>query len=126
MRTCPVCDSVIAGRIDKIFCSVKCKSICQYERRQSKEVFYLEVDRQLKTNRKLLKTYSYKGYTTVKKAELINDGFNPNFFTHYWKNKRGDVYLFVYDYGFLDLEKSGKSKYLIVMWQKYMEKKAKF
>lgn len=119
---CPVCESPIKGRSDKKFCSTKCKSINQYEIRQEKEIFYMEVDRQLKTNRKLLKTYNYQGFTTVQKAALLNDGFNPNFFTHYWKNSKGDVYLFVYDYGFLDLKKSGKDKYLIVQWQEYMRR----
>ncbi|WP_028375388.1 MULTISPECIES: hypothetical protein [Leeuwenhoekiella] len=122
MKMCPVCESPIKGRSDKKFCSTKCKSINQYEIRQEKEIFYMEVDRQLKTNRKLLKTYNYQGFTTVQKAALLNDGFNPNFFTHYWKNSKGDVYLFVYDYGFLDLKKSGKDKYLIVQWQEYMRR----
>jgi predicted nucleic acid-binding Zn ribbon protein len=121
-KTCPVCDSPLKGRSDKKFCSTKCKSIHQYENRQEKEAFYLEVDRQLKTNRKILKTYNFRGFTTVRKELLIDDGFDPNFFSHYWKNSKGDIYLFVYDYGFLDLKKSGKDKYLIVQWQEYMRK----
>jgi len=121
-KICPVCESPLKGRSDKKFCSAKCKSIHQYETRQEKEAFYLEVDRQLKTNRKVLKTYNFRGFTTVRKGLLINDGFDPNFITHYWKNSKGDTYLFVYDYGFLDLKKSGKDKYLIVQWQEYMRK----
>lgn len=121
-KICPVCESPLKGRSDKKFCSTKCKSIHQYENRQEKEAFYLEVDRQLKTNRKILKTYNFRGFTTVRKELLIDDGFDPNFFTHYWKNSKGDIYLFVYDYGFLDLKKSGKDKYLIVQWQEYMRK----
>ncbi|EMY80595.1 hypothetical protein pgond44_10619 [Psychroflexus gondwanensis ACAM 44] len=121
-KICPVCESPLKGRSDKKFCSTKCKSIHQYETRQEKEAFYLEVDRRLKTNRKVLKTYNFRGFTTVRKELLINDGFDPNFFTHYWKNSKGDIYLFVYDYGFLDLKKSGKDKYLIVQWQEYMRK----
>jgi predicted nucleic acid-binding Zn ribbon protein len=121
-KICPVCESPLKGRSDKKFCSTKCKSIHQYETRQEKEAFYLEVDRQLKTNRKILKTYNFRGFTTVRKELLIDDGFDPNFFSHYWKNSKGDIYLFVYDYGFLDLKKSGKDKYLIVQWQEYMRK----
>lgn len=121
-KICPVCESPLKGRSDKKFCSTKCKSIHQYENRQEKEAFYLEVDRRLKTNRKILKTYNFRGFTTVRKELLIDDGFDPNFFSHYWKNSKGDIYLFVYDYGFLDLKKSGKDKYLIVQWQEYMRK----
>ena len=87
-----------------------------------KRSFFLEVDRQLKLNRKILKAYNRSGYTTLAKRELLNEGFNPKFFTHYWKNTQGDVYLFVYDFGFLDLKKTGKEKYLIVEWQEYMRK----
>ncbi|HDZ13801.1 hypothetical protein LCGC14_1241690 [marine sediment metagenome] len=119
-KTCPVCGSPVKGRSDKVFCSTKCKSINQYENRLEDEKFYLKVDRQLKVNRKLLKRYNRSGFTTVRKSELILEGFDPKFFTHYWKNKKGDVYLFCYDYGFLSLKKDSKDKYLIVKWQAYM------
>ncbi len=51
-KKCPVCESEVKGRSDKLFCSMKCKSINQYEKRQEKEQFYLRVDSQLKINRK--------------------------------------------------------------------------
>ncbi|NNM18669.1 MAG: DUF2116 family Zn-ribbon domain-containing protein [Croceitalea sp.] len=121
-KTCPVCGAVIKGRTDKRFCSPKCKSIQQYEQRQQNEGFYLQVDRQLKINRKLLKRYNRSGFTTLNKAELHAHGFDPKYFTHFWKNKKGDTYLFCYDYGTLSLQKEGKSKYLIVQWQAYMGK----
>lgn len=121
-KKCPVCGSPVRGRTDKIFCSTKCKSINQYESRQQDEKFYLMVDRQLKVNRKLLKRYNRSGFTTVRKSELIAEGFDPKFFTHYWKNKKGDVYLFCYDYGFLSLKRDPRDKYLIVQWQDYMGK----
>ncbi|MDH5399051.1 MAG: hypothetical protein OEX02_12950 [Cyclobacteriaceae bacterium] len=84
-----------------------------------KEQFYFEVDKQLKTNRKILKKYNQSGFTTLRKEKLHEEGFNPRFFTHYWKNSKGQVYLFCYDYGFLDLHDQ-KDKYLIVEWQEYM------
>lgn len=121
-KTCPVCDTLIKGRSDKKFCSKKCKSINQYENREKTEGFYLKVDRQLRTNRKLLKKYNRSGYTTIRRSELIGEGFDPKFFTHYWKNKKGDVYLFVYEYGFLAKKANGKEKYVLVTWQDYMEK----
>ncbi|NNE75917.1 MAG: hypothetical protein HKN31_02470 [Pricia sp.] len=119
-KTCPVCDSLVKGRSDKKFCSIKCKSIAQYEKRQENEKFYLQVDRQLRTNRKLLKRYNRSGFTTLRKSELIAEGFNPKYFTHYWKNQKGDVYLFVYEYGFLKTEHKGKKKFVLVTWQDYM------
>jgi len=59
------------------------------------------VDNQLKLNRKILKTYNKGGKVTVRSNLFAQEGFNPNFFKHYWRNAKGDVYLFVYEYGFL-------------------------
>lgn len=119
-KKCPVCGTMLKGRSDKKYCSVKCKSIHQYEQRQETEAFFLKVDRQLKINRKLLKRYNKSGFTTIRKSELINQGFDPKFFTHYWKNKKGEVYLFVYEYGFLSARNNDKEKYVLVTWQDYM------
>ncbi len=119
-KNCPVCGTLLKGRSDKKFCSIKCKSIHQYEQRQETEAFYLKVERQLRINRKLLKRYNKSGFTTIRKSELITQGFEPKFFTHYWKNKKGEVYLFVYEYGFLSKKDNGKEKYVLVTWQNYM------
>jgi len=69
-RICPVCEAPVKGRSDKKFCSPKCKSMHQYENRQQKEAIYIKVDRQLKTNRKVLKGFNKKGLSTVRKTEL--------------------------------------------------------
>ncbi|MEA1784892.1 hypothetical protein U1E44_02205 [Arenibacter sp. GZD96] len=68
-----------------------------------------------------MKKYNKLGYTTLPKSDVLAEGFNPKFFTHYWKNQAGDVYLFCYDHGFLSINRGGKAKYLIVLWQPYME-----
>lgn len=120
LNKCPVCDNTLKGRSDKKFCSPKCKSIHQYEKRQSAEAFYVKVDRQLKVNRKILKRYNRSGFTTIRTAELAAQGFDARYFTHQWQNKKGDTYHFVYDYGFLPTAQNGKQKYLLVTWQPYM------
>lgn len=121
-RKCPICSSLVKGRTDKIFCSTKCKSIDQYEKRQETEAFYFMVEKQLRTNRKILKRFNKSGFTTIRKSKLLEDGFNPKFFTHYWKSQKGEVYLFVYEYGFLTKNEIGKEKYVLVTWQDYMGK----
>lgn len=121
-KECAVCQVEIKGRPDQVYCSNKCKSAAQYERRLSTDQFFFTVDKQLKTNRRLLKKYNQSGYTTMRKDVLLKDGFNPKFFTHYWKNPQGQVYLFCYEYGFLEITKDEKMKYLLVEWQDYMNK----
>ncbi len=62
----------------------------------------------MRLNRKLLKEYNKAGKSVVRSKVLLDFGFDPNFFTHYWKNQKGEVYLFVYEYGFF--EKNGERK----------------
>lgn len=82
----------------------------------------MRVDKQLKRNRRILRDYNKAGKATVRKVKLIAEGFDPSYFTHYWKTKKGQVYLFCYEYGFLSLQENGKDKYLLVTWQDYMKK----
>lgn len=117
------CGQVLSGRTDKKYCDLHCKSAHQYKKSKEDPVrFYNKVDNQLKLNRKILKEYNKGGKVTVRNETLLNLGFDPNFFTHFWKNQKGDVYLFVYEYGFLRLMENGREKYILVTWQAYMEK----
>lgn len=122
-RNCPVCDKPIKGRTDKKFCDTSCKSAFHYQALlEEGSGFYVRVDRQLKTNRRILKRFNKAGKSTVRAEVLIDQGFNPKFFTHYWKNSKAEVYLFVYEFGFLKKMENGKKKYVLVIWQSYMEK----
>ena len=120
-RLCIRCGELITGRADKKFCKESCKSLYHYQHSQEKEESLFKfIDKQLKTNRRILKDFNKAGKATVRKQVLIDEGFNPKFFTHYWKNKKGDVYLFCYEYGFLKKMENGKDKYVLVKWQDYM------
>lgn len=120
MQLCLVCEAKITGRADKKFCSIKCKSAYQYQQRKFEDDLFFKIDKQLKTNRRILKAYNKSGLSTVRKEKLISEGVDPRCFTHYWKNHKGDVYLFCYEYGFLELKANAKHKYLLVVWQDYM------
>lgn len=120
-KACLQCGKDLTGRIDKKFCDPQCKSAFQYQKeKEHPERFYNTVDNQLKLNRKILKDYNKGGIVTIRAQVLLDLGFDPNFFTHYWKNRKGEVYLFVYEYGFLRKADSGKDKYILVIWQDYM------
>lgn len=121
MKYCRVCNEPIVGRIDKKYCSPKCRSANDYEKRLDDNPFFYTVDKILKSNRKILKQFNKSGFTTLRKEKLIKEGFNPKFFTHYWKNKKGQVYLFCFEFGFLEIKKEGVTKYLLVEWQDYMK-----
>jgi hypothetical protein len=114
---CLYCKNELEGRVDKKFCTPYCKSAYHYENsKQNEKSLFQKIDKHLKLNRKILKSYNKSGLSTVKKQKLLAEGFTPQYFTHYWKNKEGKVYLFCYEYGFL----SHNNKYTLVIWQDYM------
>lgn len=122
-RLCLSCQKLVEGRIDKLFCSGYCKSAFHYHKNKTNsKTRFQTVDEHLKRNRSVLKNFHKSGLTTVLKTDLLSKGFNPNYFTNYWKNKQNDVYLFCYEYGFLLVRKNTIEKYVIVDWQAYMGK----
>ncbi len=81
---------------------------------------FTRIDKQLKLNRIILKSFNKGGKSIVRKSKLVKEGFDPNFFTHYWKNQKGAVYLFCYEFGFLHKREKEIDKYVLVDWQDYM------
>src|SRR5690606_40705878 len=84
-RFCRECERPLSGRRDKKFCDEYCKSAFHYKKDREGNNFYLQVAQQLKMNRKLLKAYNKAGKATVRAEILLAQGFQPKFFTHYWK-----------------------------------------
>lgn len=117
---CLYCNKTISGRLDKKFCDQYCKSAFHYQNRKEKESLYFKIDSQLKKNRTILKYYNKAGKAYVRKQVLLEAGFNPRYFTHYWKNGKGQVYLFCYEYGFSENIDNGKTKYILITYQNYM------
>ena len=118
---CDYCNEPLLGRVDQRFCTPSCKSSYHFEKSKEMEAsFFQKVDRQLKINRRILKNYNKAGKATVRAEKLLSEGFEPKHFTHYWKNKKGDVYLFCYEFGFLHRKENGREKFVLVQWQDYM------
>jgi len=121
MEKCLACDKEIDGRSDKKFCDSYCKSSYHYiKTKQGEKGIYSQIDRQLKHNRAVLKSYNKAGKATVRAHILLEQGFNPKFFTHYWKNNKKDIYLFVYEFGFLKRKEHSHDKFILIKWQEYM------
>jgi len=123
-RKCLNCEEVLEGRADKKYCNDYCKSNFNYERNKKRDEnsLFKQIDLQLKLNRRLLRDFNRAGKSTVRKEKIEAAGFDPNYFTHFWKNSKGQVYLFCYEYGFLKLTENGRTKYVLVEWQPYMRK----
>ena len=119
-RKCLYCQEEIEGRDDKKFCDDYCRTTFNYIKYKEKPSFYMKINKQLQLNRKLLSYFNKGGKAIVQKELLVDKGFDPHFFTHYWKNSYGEVYLFCYEHAFLKRKENGKIKYTLVLWQDYM------
>lgn len=123
-KKCLYCKERLEGRIDKLFCTSSCKSTYHYQKNIDKEAnMYNRIDLQLKLNRRLLKNFNKAGKATIRKEKLLEAGFNPKYFTHYWKNTKGDIYLFCYEFGFIQRTENNRLKYVLIQWQDYMNEK---
>ncbi|KAA2219914.1 hypothetical protein F0361_10100 [Maribacter flavus] len=122
-KHCLYCGEILKGRSDKKYCNLHCKSAYQYEKSKNlPERFFDKVDNQLRLNRKILKEFNKGGKVTVRKELLTDVGFNDRYHTHIWRNQKGDVYQFIYEYGYLPRMENGREKYVLIIWQDFMEK----
>ncbi len=120
MNNCLFCEEKLEGRSAKKYCNAHCRSAYQYAKNKLEEPRYMEVQKILRTNRNLLKLFNKSGKSTVRAEILSEQGFNPNYFTNYWKNPKGEVYFFVFEFGFMKLSHNGVKKYLLIKWQSFM------
>ncbi|MGB0868284.1 MAG: hypothetical protein ACPGSD_01690 [Flavobacteriales bacterium] len=121
---CLNCQKTLIGRADKKYCDVYCKSAIQYKNALIHPATRFQwVQNQLKLNRRILKKYNKAGKVVIRKSLLVEEGFNPQYFTNYWKNQKGDIYWFVFEYGFLIKKEKEIEKYVLILWQDNMAKR---
>ncbi|WP_209330333.1 DUF2116 family Zn-ribbon domain-containing protein [Lunatimonas salinarum] len=112
-RKCQSCGKPIQGRVDKKFCDDYCRNAYNNQRTAASTKIVRNINNALKKNRnilaELIKQQGEIAKTT--KQKLIEEGFQFKYITHTYTNKKGNVYVYCYDYGYLPLENDW---YLIV------------
>lgn len=108
---CLDCSTAIKGRADKKFCDYQCRNNYNNRLKAADLSFVNSVNQILKKNRKILKAQNPFAKIKVKRDLLLSKGFNFNFNTHSYITKKGNIYLFCYEYGYLAL---GNEELLLV------------
>jgi hypothetical protein len=105
-RNCRSCGKPLKGRTDKKYCDDYCRSIHNNSLHAEASVMVRHVNSILKKNRRMLQEIIPTGEELGKcpRDKLAGSGFNFRFFTHQYTNKKGNIYHFVYEYGYLPLE----------------------
>lgn len=104
MTQCMHCGKTIHGRIDKKFCNNECKSAYHNIKNRIDNQKIKVINRLLKVNYSILCKINPNQKTKVKRNTLTQNGFNFTYFTNIYTTKKGHVYYFVYDQGYLPLE----------------------
>lgn len=113
IRKCPECGEEIVGRADKKFCSDQCRNTYNNRLNSDASNTVRNVNNILRKNRRILAELNKQsGKTMVPKESMLINGFNFTYHTHTYTTKKGDVYHFCYEQGYLYLP--DKELYLLV------------
>jgi predicted nucleic acid-binding Zn ribbon protein len=103
-KVCLDCGDTLRGRVDKKFCSDQCRNNYNNRMKIDSNTIVRKTNAILAKNRKIIMGLTPEDKATVHKAKLMDNGFNFNYFTSIYTNKKGQDYYFCYEYGYLPLE----------------------
>jgi len=103
-RLCLQCAKPLKGRIDKKFCDDYCRS--RFNNRLNSEInpCIRSVNNILRKNRRILAELIPFETAKTTRERLMEKGFNFQYVTNTYINKKGTQYYFCYEFGYLPLE----------------------
>lgn len=104
--TCLSCGSTVKGRADKKFCNDYCRNEYNNRLKSTTTNLVRNINNALGKNRRILEALLVNNEETAKVTgeKLLSHGFQFKYSTHTYTNKKGNVYCFCYDMGYLALE----------------------
>ncbi len=117
VQNCLECKSPLNGRRDQKFCGDYCRNTYNNRVNEDANTYVRKVNNILRKNRRILAKLNPKGKKTVTTLQLAEQGFNFHYFTNVYKTKKGSVYFFCYDQGYMKLE---EEQYMLVHKQEYV------
>ena len=105
-KTCIECGKTIKGRADKKFCDDWCRNAYNNKLNSDNTAYIRNVNNILRKNRRIIEELIPAKEETVKTSrnKLHQKGFNFNYFTNTYTNKKGIIYFYCYDFGYLPIE----------------------
>lgn len=105
-KVCLHCGKPIQGRMDKKFCDDYCRNTFNNQQNSNSTNLIRNINYALKRNRNILFALIPEGEELAKvpREKLVQGGFNFRYFTHIYQNKKGNIYHYCYDFGYLELE----------------------
>jgi len=110
-KQCLECGQELFGRIDKKFCSDYCRNTYNNKINRNTKNLIRNTNNLLRKNYRILEKLNPEQKTKITKDNLLRKGLNFNYFTSIYTNKKGQVYYYVYDLGYVKLD---DKRYMIV------------
>ncbi|MEZ7930160.1 MAG: hypothetical protein ACI8RY_002030 [Urechidicola sp.] len=103
-KSCLECGEKVKGRADKKFCSDYCRNSYNNKLDVEDKNLVRNINNRLKKNYKILSELNPNQKTKTHRDKLIGNNFDFNLFTSIYTTKKGTIYYFVYNQGYLELE----------------------
>jgi|SRR5690606_33156855 len=111
-RMCLACGEPIVGRSDKRYCDDGCRNAYNNNRNSVPNRFVRKINDILKRNRRILsEILGNEKMQKVSREKLLSSGLDFDFYTNQLTTAKGQIYFFVYEYGYLPL---GEERFLVV------------
>ncbi|MEJ7681266.1 MAG: hypothetical protein WKG06_26145 [Segetibacter sp.] len=96
----------LKGRTDKKFCDDLCRNSYNNKLNSDSNAYVRNINNILRRNRRILEESlsASDEMAKITKQKMQERGFQFKYFTHTYTNKKGNVYYFCYEYGYLLLE----------------------
>ena len=104
-KNCHYCGKLIHGRADKKFCDDYCRNSANNLKRNCDSPLVRNIVNCLKINRNILEGILADGVEKVRipKDKLMRLGFYFGYHTHTFTNWKGDLYIYCFEYGYIEL-----------------------
>lgn len=116
-RNCLECDAPLRGRKDQKFCSDYCRNTHNNRLNEDATKYVRRINGILRKNRRILSQMNPTGKITVDGITLAEEGFNFHYYTNSYVTRKGAIYFFCYEQGYLKLE---NDQYMLVWKQDYV------
>lgn len=103
-KTCLECAEPIRGRSDKKFCSDYCRNTYNNKINKESRNLVRNINNRLRKNYKILCELNPTGKTKISKMKLLDKNFDFQHFTSIYTTKKGTIYYFCYDQGYLEID----------------------
>ncbi|MCI0922286.1 hypothetical protein [Sphingobacterium rhinopitheci] len=118
-KICIECQLPIQGRTDKRFCDDFCRNSYNNRLNSYQNNITRNINTILRKNRRIIeRQFDTNKIIKIKRNELLMEGYNFTYHTHTMHSKEGQSYIFVYNYGYLELE----NDYILLVSQDAKEK----